>query len=358
MVADSSSCNSDSFWHYDYLFPNIPCFSLCLYAFLMNQKEEKIRLFLKIFFLFLTSIFICFLTYRFCYFIAEKYFFDKFFYQKSVIHGYFPSNNSTQFSDFGDRSKDLISLDNSKLKGDPKKYKIVIIGDSHVWGQGIRNEQRFAKLLKNKLNKIRPTEVFSLGKLGYNTLDYSQIMIKSSSFFSADLYIVLPVTNDAIINNENQNSPILLNCQKQFPDQTPLYFLQNDQLSNNNLQNYISDQINLSWQNPINTCVVNESLKLFPASKTIFLIDKNYNRDNQQFEIYQQLIYQNNKYQISTEVGKFMNNYKKYFKDNTYSNFEVSPSDPHPNTLANQMYTDILFDEIITNPQWNFIHVK
>lgn len=49
------------------------------------------------------SVFFCFLSYRLCYFIAEKYFFDKFFYKKSTTHGYWLENKPP--SDYGDQAK-------------------------------------------------------------------------------------------------------------------------------------------------------------------------------------------------------------------------------------------------------------
>lgn len=318
----------------------------------------------KILTLTLFSTLICFLTYCLCYFIAEKYFFDKFFYQKSVAHGYYPPGAEIQYADFGNRSKDIISLYNHKLTNDPKVYNIAIIGDSHVWGQGIRNNQRFAYLLENKLNKIRPTKVYSFGKGGSNTLNYFRMYERIlSSSISINTYIILPVSNDALINVgdkendvaganiDNQDDPILQDCQKLFPKQKTSIYPGN---KNNPMNKYIPESIGLSWKNPINACVVNESIKRLPSNNAIYLVDKDYLRENPELKEYQRLLSQNNKYQISTEVGKFMDKYKRYFNKNVYQNFNVSLSDPHPNALANQMYTDIIFAEITTNPKWNF----
>jgi hypothetical protein len=114
-------------------------------------------------------------------------------------------------------------------------------------------------------------------------------------------------------------------------------------------------QIIFSWNNIINQCIVNNSLSLLPTQNAIYLIDKDYNRQNEEFKVYLKLLNNNNKYLISTEVGRFMEKYKQYFiSEDIYSNFEISKMELHPNAIANQMYADILFDEITTNPSWNF----
>ncbi|HWS48741.1 MAG TPA: hypothetical protein VN174_01660 [Candidatus Methanoperedens sp.] len=303
----------------------------------------------RIILLVLLSLSLCVIVSYLCYRLAEKYFFDKFFYQKSNTHGYVLSEENFNFLDYGDRGKDLSALNNlNELKGEilQNQFRIAIIGDSHVWGQGVRNNQRFAKLLEKRLNKIRPTRVFSYGKRGNNTLDYYNSYQRISNLIFANLYIILPVTNDAILNKSNTNDPITNNCQKKYINEKPTYFIEDFP---------IDSIINQSWKNPINQCVVDQSIQLLPKDNAIFLIDKDYHRDNTQFDYYHQLLTKNNKTTISTSIGKYMDKYKRYFDEKVYMNFSLSPTDPHPNALANQMYSDILFSEITTNPKWSFI---
>ncbi|MFA5025583.1 MAG: SGNH/GDSL hydrolase family protein [Candidatus Shapirobacteria bacterium] len=302
----------------------------------------------KILTLFFFTMIICLTTYFICYFIAEKYFFDKFFYQKSISHGYVLSEENFNYATYGDRGKDLATLENpNQLKTEifQDEFRIAIIGDSHVWGQGVKNNQRFAKLLHDKLNKIRSTRVFSYGKRGNNTLDYYNTYQNISNIVFANIYIIVPVTNDAILNKNNISHPFVTSCEKKFPKEKPLFFSENYPV------NTIIDH---SWINPINQCIVDSSLQSLPTSNAIYLIDKDYYRDNTQFNYYYQSLLKNNKTILSTSIGKFMDHYKKYFDDNVYKNFNLSPSDPHPNAIANQMYAEILFDEITTNPKWNF----
>src|SRR3989344_6833304 len=108
---------------------------------------------------------------------SEKYFFDKFYYYKSASHGYVnpiwnPLINGSNPSIVEERIKDLRALieitrkdseANNQLS--PSNYfRIAIIGDSMVYGLGIRNNERFSYLLEQKLNKIKPTKAYILAQ--------------------------------------------------------------------------------------------------------------------------------------------------------------------------------------------------
>ena len=90
------------------------------------------------------------LSYQGLHWIAETFFFDRLFYQKSVAHGYFL--DETKLPDFGDRTRDLVA----HLDADEKKlpqnvypgFRVVLIGDSFLWGQGVRHEHTVTALLE------------------------------------------------------------------------------------------------------------------------------------------------------------------------------------------------------------------
>jgi hypothetical protein len=104
---------------------------------------------------------------------AETYFFDKFIYDKNPRYGYFAQGTTT--ASFGKRAEELLHLEefqNNQKQGTTgvsgetadSRYAVVVIGDSYVWGQGLRNEDRFAYILEKKLNTIIPSHVMSLGE--------------------------------------------------------------------------------------------------------------------------------------------------------------------------------------------------
>ena len=317
----------------------------------------------------LFSFLLCFLTYRFCYFVAEKYFFDKFFYQKSVSHGYQTFSSKHCLEDFGERANGLTLTDNqgyqpqiNNLNNDPRNFQIIVIGDSFTWGQGITNNQRFAKILSDKLNKIRPTKVISMALPGWNILDYLEIYSQTIKIdYSPDLTIFALVQNDNIVNKPQKpnptykagpNAPIVQECLQLNPGLSPTFNLNFESLPSDNKQAVI-DKTNESWNNPVNSCVINNSLKLLPHEKAIYFFTDNYQDNSSVYKMFSDLLNKNNKTILSSIIGKNIPKYSKCF-NNPHQNFFVSSQEGHPNALANQMYADILFNEITTNPKWNF----
>ena len=111
------------------------------------------------------------------FFIIENQFFDQVLFQKSPLHGYVKNKHNLDYiSPFHyTRAKDLISLrrySSSMQKDSDATFTIVIIGDSFTYGMGIRNNQRFLTKLEKKLDKIKPTKIYSLALPGDNFLDY------------------------------------------------------------------------------------------------------------------------------------------------------------------------------------------
>jgi hypothetical protein len=129
------------------------------------------------------------------------------------------------------------------------------------------------------------------------------------------------------------------------------------------INNHISDEIidkemnqsnEQAWFNPINLCVFRSNLNNLPREKTLYFITDGYFYDNDKDTYLNELktlkknIINSN---IITTSPKYID---KVFKDDA-PKLTVSKSEGHPSAFANQMYADILFDEITTNSQWNFL---
>ncbi|MFA5025584.1 MAG: SGNH/GDSL hydrolase family protein [Candidatus Shapirobacteria bacterium] len=297
----------------------------------------------KILILTLFSILICFISYRICYFIAEKFFFDKLFYQKSVTHGYWTTKPGLSYTDFGDRAEDIITLNSNSPNilgtSDDDSYKIVILGDSYLWGQGIKNEDRFAYILESKLNNIRPTKIYSLGIGGDNIFDnYLKYKKSISVFGQADMYIFALLYNDFLLNGDNRYSSdefinsLIKNC-----PQNIIYDVDNP----SNDKYYQAIKSSLSTDSG-NYCAYKNLLLLLPKSNAIYI-------------------------NLSSIQGMFDTN--KQFKDiisddlnvinlqpDTSINSSVSKAESHPSTAINKAYANTLFKEITTNSQWRFMN--
>jgi len=141
-------------------------------------------------------------------FVAERYFFDKFYYRKSVAHGYEPRPNAPlPRSEFGRRAQHVVQLNaadrpagQAKLAPRPgsSPYTIVVLGDSFCWGSGLRDEQRWVHLLEERLNKVRPTRIIPLCEPGNGLLDHLMKYRASRRLWSADLYLFALVTDDLL----------------------------------------------------------------------------------------------------------------------------------------------------------------
>lgn len=333
----------------------------------------------KICLLVFLSTFLSLITFHFCSFIAEKYFFDKFIYQKSITYGYrlglIEKEAYQKFRPitnilFGQRIKNMTDLELNKTLFTDKQYNIAIIGDSYVWGTGIKTNQRFAQILEKKLNRIKPTKVITLGQPSDGILDYLYWYdLINTQKIKPNLFIFAMVENDAFIeptsahalipkykeiidschqNNSNINIVNLKNID--------IYKLTNEGFTRDQIDKIINDLHIKSLENPVNICIFQKSLNLLSNPQSIFFTTDNYINNSDGFNIMNKYFIASNKDTLSSEIGKNISKYSTYWTNSTdpANSFKISPAEGHPNALANQMYADILFNEITTNPKWDF----
>ncbi len=304
---------------------------------------------------------------------SEMFFFDKFFYKKSVTHGYWSKN--TQLEDFGNRTKDLITLKNTSrhlvsvlgISTDNRKksYTIAVIGDSWVWGEGVKFNQTLTQKLKKRLNKVRPTRILTLAEGGDSILDYYARFDITSRVFQPDLYIFVLVSNDALINGDqrlenNDYQEISFNCQQEYPHDKLLKIdWRNPQFQNrvktefNNLVAQLDDQ---SWRNPVNLCIVNNVIKRLPNSQAIYFLAGDYTGNDRKYAVYKTFFDISGKRIMDVSEAKNMPKYSasKYW-NNQVKYFHVSKADGHPSVFAHSMFADILYDEITADKEYGFI---
>ena len=275
------------------------------------------------------------------YWIAEHYYFDKFFYQKSVSHGYWTKNPHISISAFGKRAKDLVDLDvfiQQQIKpaseAEPHPYTIVLIGDSFVWGSGIRNEDRFAVILERKLNAIASTRVVSLGRPGDGFIDsYSKYRLASQLYAKVDLYIFGIVDNDMVPFRR-----------KSAYDQT----FQDLVIASCDRPTLFSDEETINWNGIIDDvhgyyCVFKYLLPLWPREHAVYFDygrgDIFGNSDQNLQRILSDLKEAGLEIVSSqTTIGQFSRS--------DGANMRVSPMETHPSAFANRMIAHVLFQYI------------
>lgn len=296
---------------------------------------------------------------------AENIFFDKLFYKKSIIHGYWPEGKQITLDMFGARARDMATLFNLKdaysgnaesggravlgAHDQKKVYTIVVIGDSYVWGEGIKNEARFVKILEDSLNGVRPTRVISLGNSGDNIIEnYLKYKISFRVFSDADLYIFTLVNNDLLFNQRFQyydseaGNELIKNCGvpvlELLPGETRL-----------SRQIFTERIAEATKETSFNWCVFQKILPLLPSRNAMYFTPDVF------------------LYPTWDEVNKTIREYERVgltvfpTRESSVDNIKidtrmyVSRRETHPSAYANKMFAEILFEEITNNPKWGFV---
>jgi lysophospholipase L1-like esterase len=309
-----------------------------------------------------------------CSFIAEHYFFDKFFYQKSVKYGY---KEDTSFSE---RTRDLYQYgfisqnsfifpesNNQVLGASSDKYTIAIVGDSFVWGSGVKEKDRFAPQLKEQLQDTH-VEVLSLGYPQDGFLDHLAKIegIKKQTY--VDLYIIPVVINDALLTaglnryHSAAAQEIIETCKAQFPDQTVLTYPDWAFVGEETFQQ-VSDQLGRdtfsSITNSVNQCIAEMAILKIQSltnQRVIFFITDDYFNDTPWQDMIN-LVVRNNVYMVHSERSKEIEKYKKYWQD-PKKYFMVSQSEGHPSRLAYEMYAALIAQELQENKVWSYTSNK
>jgi hypothetical protein len=309
--------------------------------------------------------------------IAENYLFDKLFYNKSIAHGYWAEGKTVYLSDFGKRSKDLIStfdtwneIKNGKTinKSSTKnqQYIISLNGDSYVWGQGVRYQETLTHLIEKKLNKFRDTEIISMGISGNSILELWKNFYITDEIYDVNLFIFIPVINDSLLKNNYDYEniiPFWSLCKQKHPDITPVYDWTDDEHKDiskkENPNSFYNNKVNNSWENKLNLCLIEESLKRIPADKSIFFIPdyydgQNSNNNSDDWDKYLYYIKKHHKNIIFAQDSKNIPKFEKMWK-NTEKYFQVSKNETHPSRTAHEMYTEVIVNEILSNKEYNFL---
>lgn len=151
-----------------------------------------------------------------CLILTEQYFFDTLYYEKSVEFGYTPyEQNPLAASEVHPvvekRLSDLRTVfsnsTDARVLGqqtDQEKYQVLVIGDSYVYGNGVRNGQRLTDVLTERLNLLRPTEVVVLAQPGDSLMDNYYKYLRALQTFDPDVIIFGMVENDLLLGDDGK----------------------------------------------------------------------------------------------------------------------------------------------------------
>lgn len=313
---------------------------------------------IQILFIFLIAIITSFITYRLSYLIAEEYFFDKVFYKKSLAHGYKACGGRCSLEDLeklGKRSQEIISLRYSGVNNPTvlgatteQAFTIAVIGDSYVWGQGVRDENTFSYLLEKKLNKIKKTRVLQFGYPGDSLLDNFDKYKLIEKLYNPDLFIFVFVENDLMFNAEQRYSnPLHYEITQKCQDKKqPITYHPKKEQTPDEYMSLLEE----TFSNPQNICILNEVARLSPKEGAVYFSPR---PELDYMKMYMEAFESQGLKVVRLEEGLNLESYKKYWS-NPRKYFVVSEKELHPSKIAHKMISDILFKEITSNNKLNF----
>lgn len=170
-------------------------------------------------------------------------------------------------------------------------------------------------------------------------------------YFLPDLVIFALITNDIFIDNSNKDMAYIKQCLKSDKNIRSVYESDTEETITPKKASQI---LNEAWSNPINQCILSNTLINLPTDNVIYFLTQDEMNDSNQARSYKKYLVKYNKFVLTFNLGKNIPKYTKYWNDDLWNNFTISSIDGHSNSLANQMYTDIIFNEITSNLLWNF----
>lgn len=304
-----------------------------------------------------------FVSVRLVFFIGERFYFDRLFYQKSPFHGYVKDNdfslknlNANPFTKARISDLNLLfSSQNKKVLGtsqDKEVFKVAIIGDSMTYGQGVQKNQVFTNILSKMLNKNRPTIVYNLGISGDDFIDNYTKYQTAKDVLDPDLFIFTLVDNDLTFadtdkypERDTYKMQLQVGCFK--PEMS---YLWEDMEWEQQIHKYYFPSVSEEYSN---ICLFENGIRLIDKEKTIFASFDNFEFADEPLAIdadhYQKLGYIMNKYR------KIIVKNNGYFVDNSKYSFNleiISPNEGHPNEKSHKKFADLLYQEITNHEKW------
>lgn len=316
-----------------------------------------------------------FISLLFLYWIGEKYFFDKLFYKKSVAHGYSKdawniAANPNISPGLKNRVKDITYIkdlynadDSTNVLGasdsdQNKEFVIAIIGDSFVYGMGIREEQRFGELLEKKLNSLYPTKIYILAQSGDGIIENYAKFNLANKYLKPDLYIFGLVNNDLVFElyDKYPSQKDLYAEIKQFcPGEEFMWFWWKEDFKKESWQDLLINQYASSFLPKYqNVCLLRKIAENITKTSNKILFYSFYQENNK---------IDNTDSKLNQLHSAFMKKYVDIIKQaggvvvfqpdgDVWSS--VSNTERHPSAQANKDFANQLFEEITKNQFWGF----
>lgn len=290
--------------------------------------------------------------------IAELYFFDTLFYRKSTKFGYNEWVHKDR--DVARRLSDFRLLQNSEEKAvlgvsSDQHYTVAVIGDSFVYGTGVKYEERFTTLLERRLSELSPTKIIALGFPGDQMLDHYVKYVRAKTTIHPNVVVVTLVDNDFVINppgrkqQEDQVHELLKKCTGDilYQDTKGIIDIPWEELVAR--YNYPA-----STDRYINSCLFEEIVSRMRSDNVVFFISQPF------FALDQPTYYYSGRSESYKQFTKTQQTMETIIKRHggdiislsplTFPYTTVSKKEGHPSKDTHRRYADVLFEKITTGP--------
>jgi hypothetical protein len=240
--------------------------------------------------------------------------------------------------------------------------RIIILGDSIVYGQMVEFDQIFPEILEAKLNQElnQKVEIINMGLMGWNTAMQLESLIENGLIYKPDLVIIAFYLNDTQVKRtprpeedfKSDRSILPIKKLDQWMDKTFYFYSFIKFRYNRLLENWSLKTSYHDWQKSF----YDPNLRGFKQFKLSLEKIQNLSQTNQAETLFVSLNWQPGwdketkmalaeAEQLSMSTLNMFSSFSKF----SLSDIQVSPSDWHPNDKAHQIYASIIKDYIIDN---------
>lgn len=264
--------------------------------------------------------------------------------------------SSHEFNSLGFRDREHLV---QKPKG---TYRILILGDSIVYGQMVDYDKIFPTVLEKKLNESgkKKVEVISMGHMGWNTAEQLQAFAEKGIKFDQDLIIVGFVLNDPQI----KDNPVGDELQDPERALIPVKMVDNWLNYHSKFYSFVSFRYNrwlekrgkkidyTTWQRNL----FRPDARNYKSFTAALAEIKRLGREIGAPVLLVSLNFYPNWEQESSLVFKTAQSLDipvldplPLFANFTLPELQVSPSDGHPNTKAHAIFAQAIVDHLLEN---------
>lgn len=297
---------------------------------------------------------------------AEHFFFDKFFYRKSAKFGYvadmsnligqqqLPASIQHRLSDL--RVVIEAAQKDTPVEKLPGVYTIAIIGDSMVYGEGLLERDRFARALERKLNTLAPTKIYVLAQPNDHLLDNFAKYLLAEQYLQPDLYVFGLMNNDLLFDRSDRYPGekelyvgLKTICtQAEFQKQPDVTMTWEDLITDLYAQTFVDGSANRCFLDVLSRRIMEKN---HPVLGLSFFDDPQPNQFTDQMSETMKA----ESLQLSLYQTVFASAGAKVLYPHEMMGFAyhpVSDREGHPSAWTHAKYTQLLFDEISTYPEF------